>query len=263
VKAGSIAGAAAFLLLGLLLARPALAQAQAPPSADPKKKAGEASSPRPTPKPAVKPKPKLNLDGGPVVMSADAAAEARGAAASRDRYASEPDWRDVPPHRQASFFGIRAEGQVFVFVVDCSGSMIDEDRLDRAKSELMRSIRGLREPQRFKVIFYNDQPVPMPGEIPRLADRGSKDQLSRWLDLIQPDGGTNPKGALELALGVRPDAVFLLSDGAFPAGTAAAVARANPRKIPIHCVDLADGAGGDDLQRIARESGGRYTARGR
>ncbi len=38
------------------------------------------------------------------------------------------------------------------------------------------------------VIFYNDQPVPMPGELPHSADQASKDQLVRWLRLIEPDG---------------------------------------------------------------------------
>jgi hypothetical protein len=60
---------------------------------------------------------------------------------------------------------------------------------------------------------------------------------------------------------LRPDAVFLLSDGAFPDGVVEAVAAANRRKIPIHCIDLAGGLAGDDLQRIARASGGRYASR--
>ena len=137
-------------------------------------------------------------------------AEARGArqaaaeflrAARRDRYDPDAiDWRDVPPWRQTSFFGIRARGQFFVYVVDCSGSMIDEDRLVRAKDELRRSVLSLQQPQRFKVIFYNDQPVPMPGDLPRSADLTSKNQLLAWLRLIEPDGETDPRGAMALAL---------------------------------------------------------------
>jgi hypothetical protein len=176
-----------------------------------------------------------------------------------DRYdPNAEDWRDVPPWRQASFFGIRAKGQLFIYVVDCSGSMIDEDRLVRAKSELRRSVLDLRFPQRFKVIFYNDQIVPMLGDLPRPADAASKSQMIHWLRLIEPDGGTDPRGALSQALSLRPDAIFLLSDGEFPEGTVEAIARKNPRKIPIHCVDLSAGASGNDLQRIARDSGGEF-----
>lgn len=178
-----------------------------------------------------------------------------------DRY--DPDIESTdPPWRQTAFFGIRARGQFFVFVLDQSGSMIDDDRLTRAKIELRRSVFALQPPQRFEVIFYNDQATPMPGgPLPRTADQQSKNQLMTWLRLIDPDGETNPKSAIAQALALRPDAVFLLSDGEFPEGTVEAVAKLNSRKIPIHCVDLTGGEAGDHLQRIARDSGGKYASR--
>lgn len=179
-----------------------------------------------------------------------------------DRYdQDEADWSELPPWRQTEFFGIRARGQFFIYVVDCSGSMIDEDRLVRAKRELRRSINRLQMPQKFKVIFYNDEPIPMPGDLPRSADQNSKDQLAAWLRLIEPDGETDPRAAIGLALALRPDAVFLLSDGEFPDGTVEAIAKKNTRKVPIHCVDLSGGESGDQLRRIAQESRGQYRAR--
>jgi hypothetical protein len=180
---------------------------------------------------------------------------------STDRYGDGVDWRSLPPWAQTTFFGIRARGQFFVYVVDRSGSMIEEERLVRAKLELRRSIRGLREPQRFAVIFYNERPWPFPGDLSRSADLPSKDAFTRWLRLIEPDGGTDPRKALSMALSLRPDAVFLLSDGEFPPGTAESIARQNPRKVPIHCIDLAGGTGGSDLARIAANSGGQYVSR--
>jgi hypothetical protein len=178
----------------------------------------------------------------------------------QDRYAPRVDWASIPPWRQTSFFGVRAQGRVFVFVVDCSGSMLDEDRLLRAKRELRRSINGLQFPQRFQVIFYNDAPIAMPGGAPQAADPSGKGRLFEWLRLIEADGGTDPRGAMAQALAIRPDAVFLLSDGQFPEGSAESIAKMNRRKVPIHCIDLAGGAEGDDLRRIARDSGGQYTA---
>ena len=176
-----------------------------------------------------------------------------------DRYdPSGVDWESIPAWRQTSFFGVRAQGQVFIYVVDCSGSMIDESRLTRAKIELRRSVNALQAPQRFQVIFYNDEPIPMPGLLPKAADFPSKDQLLQWLRLIEPDGRTDPRSALGLALSLRPDAIFLLSDGEFPEGTAAAVTKKNPRKIPIHCIDLGSGDTAEQLKQIARESGGQY-----
>lgn len=201
-------------------------------------------------------------DDGPVVMSADAYARGRGKAVPSIRYGGEPDWGEVPAWRQASFFGLRAEGKLFIYVVDCSGSMGDSGRLDRAKRELRRSVAALQFPQRFKVIFYNDQALPMPGALPKPADSGSKGQLARWLDLVEADGETDPRSALSLAVALRPDAVFLLSDGAFPDGTVEAVGRINSGKVPIHCIDLGGGAAGDGLRRIAEQSGGQYAASG-
>jgi hypothetical protein len=173
-----------------------------------------------------------------------------------------PDWNEIPPWRQASFFGVRARGQLFVYVVDCSQSMIDDDRLARATMELRRSVFALQTPQRFEVIFYNHESIPMPGgPISRPADPQSKAQLLYWLRLIEPDGGTDPRVALKQAVAMRPDAIFLLSDGAFPEGTVDMVTKLNTRKVPIHCVDLAGGLGGDHLRRIAQANGGRYASR--
>jgi hypothetical protein len=216
---------------------------------------------------APKPKKANARNAEPQVQSAEAHARSKPPSEflrlpGTDRYdPGAVDWRDVPPWRQASFFGIRAQGQLFIYVVDCSGSMIDEDRLVRAKRELRRSVLGLQPPQRFKVIFYNDEVLAMPGDLPVSADWSSKDQMIRWLRLIEPDGETDPRGAMSLALALRPDAVFLLSDGEYPPGTVEAVARKNRHKIPIHCVDLSGGTGGDHLQRIARDSGGQYRSR--
>jgi hypothetical protein len=267
--------AAALLVILFVVASPSLASAQTPPpppTAEPAKEKVEAkaqSKGQPAPSPALgsKPKPAANRsrpgDEETIVMSVEAMAKARGKPLEKDRYGAGPDWSTIPPWRQTSFFGIRAEGQLIIYFVDCSGSMIDEDRLDRAKSELRRSVNALQPPQRFKVIFYNDRPVPMPGELPKSADYPSKAQLSRWLSLVQPEGATDPRSSLSLALAMKPDAVFLLSDGAYPEGTADAIAKLNPKKIPIHCIDLANGAAGDDLRKIASESGGQYAARGR
>ncbi len=181
-----------------------------------------------------------------------------------DRYGPQDmaEWDNLPEWRRASFFGIRARGLFFIYVVDCSGSMIDDDRLPRATIELRRSVFALKEPQKFEVIFYNEESIPMPGgPIPRTADLQTKNLLMSWLRLIEPDGGTAPLPSMKQALSLRPDAVFLLSDGAFPDGTDREIARFNARKIPIHCIDLTGGLAGDQLKRIAAASGGKYASK--
>ncbi len=178
-----------------------------------------------------------------------------------DRYGESVPWSEVPAWRRASFYGIRSVAQTVVFVVDCSGSMGDNGRLERAKIELRRSINALQFPQRFTVIFYDDEPIPMPGTGLKSAERIAKDQFVAWLRLIDADGGTDPRAAPALAMSLQPDAIYLLSDGAFPDGTVEDVAARNRRRLPIHCIDLAGGAAGDHLRRIARDSGGQYGSR--
>jgi hypothetical protein len=179
------------------------------------------------------------------------------------RYSKDvPDPNGLPPWRQSSFFGVRTSGQFFVYVIDCSESMIDDDRFARATIELRRSVLALQPPQKFEVIFYNKSSIPMPGgPIPRTADQTEKGHLLAWLRLIEPLGTTDPRRALTQALSLRPDAVYLLSDGEFPKGTVEDVIVLNARNIPIHCIDLSGGLGGNHLERIARSSGGRYASR--
>ena len=222
-------------LLALTLAGPADSPAQAPANA------------------------RRRADDGPKVTSRAAADLLKPPTPTRTGRARSTGGTSPPGGRPRS--SESAQGQLFIYVVDCSGSMIDEDRLFRAKSELRRSIARLRSPQRFKVIFYNDRPLPMPGDLPRPADLRSRDQLSHWLRLIEPDGETDPRGAMALALALRPDAVFLLSDGEFPEGTVEDIARKNRRKVPIHCIDLTGGEAGDQLRQIASDSGGQYAGR--
>ncbi len=192
-----------------------------------------------TEKAKVAPKPQ---DDGPRVVS-KAKDSGRGSQflvpPGADRYdPSADDWREIPSWQQTSFFGIRARGQFFIYVVDCSGSMIDEDRLMRAKEEVRRSVLRLQQPQRFKVIFYNDQPLAMPGDLPRSADLTSKNQLLAWLRLIEPDGENRPAEApmslaAQLSAPMRsscsPTASFPITAPPRP------LARRNPWKTPIHC----------------------------
>ncbi len=245
--------------LTLLAAGPACAQAPADPEKGP---TPATTAPKSASKPAT---PKLFDE--PRVLSAEESARRSkrtnvfvGPPAG-DRYGEAVPWSEVPAWRRASFYGVRSVAQTVVFVVDCSGSMGDAGRLERAKIELRRSINALQFPQRFTVIFYDDEPIPMPGTGLQSADTITKDQFVAWLRLIDADGGTDPRSALGLAMGLQPDAIYLLSDGAFPEGTVEDIAARNRKKRPIHCIDLAGGAAGDHLRRIARDSGGQYASR--
>jgi hypothetical protein len=201
-----------------------------------------------------------------VLSAEESARRARGSSPfiggpAAGRYGEAVPWTEVPAWRRASFYGVRSVAQTVVFVVDCSGSMGESGRLERAKIELRRAVNALQFPQRFTVIFYDDEPIPMPGGALKSAETITKDQFVAWLRLIDADGGTDPRAAMGMAIGLHPDAIYLLSDGAFPDGAVEAVSARNRRKVPIHCIDLSGGAAGDHLRRIAADSGGQYAAR--
>ncbi len=206
--------------------------------------------------------------GQDVVIESETKARQRGGSAflnplgQESGYSDPIDWRSVPPSRQTSFFGMRAKGTFFVFVVDCSGSM-GEERWGRVQTELKKTLLGLQFPQRYLVIFYNDRVLPMPGGLPQSAEKGSAMRTLNWASLLVPDGATEPEAAMKMAIGLRPDAVFLLSDGEYPEGAADRIIANNkgPSPVLVNSIDLSGGAGGTDLKRIAERSGGQYATR--
>ncbi len=176
-------------------------------------------------------------------------------------YENPTDWSTLPAWQQTSFFGVKARGKLFAYVVDASGSMADSGRMLRAKQELRRSIQALQTPQRFVVIFYNDRPMPLAGGLPLAANASSKSHLAAWLRTMGPDGTTDPRSAMAMAIGLQPDAIFLLSDGEFPAGTAQSIIDRNTNQIPIHAIDLSGGSAGGQLKQISSATGGQYAGR--
>jgi hypothetical protein len=218
-------------------------------------------------KPSVGPKATTKKDVEPRVLTADEMKK-KGRSSflspngEADKYSGSVPFHELLPWEQTSFYGIRAKAQTVVFVVDCSESMADGECLLRAKRELRRSVEGLVFPQQFTVIFYNEAPILMSGGGMKTIETNVKDALTSWLRLIEPEGGTDPRDAMRIALGLRPDVIYLLSDGLFPDGTVEAIAAKNKRKTPIHCIDLTGGES-DQLKRIAKDSGGQYAARAR
>ena len=102
----------------------------------------------------------------------------------------------------------------------------------------------------------------MSGGMPASADQREKLAAYSWLGSVEAEGGTDPRGAMDLAIGLEPDAIFLLSDGEFPAGTDSTIAARNADdRVPIHCIDLAGGIGAVQLKAIAEGSAGSYALR--
>ena len=125
------------------------------------------------------------------------------------------------PFGGTTFFGIPATGQRFVYLLDMSTSMRrrtpgGRTRFETAAAELVRSVSHLQEHQSFAVILFCYRTLWLTGS-PRLlpATPAHKRRLQSWLYHIRVSPGTDPRLGFAEGLRLRPDALFLLSDGEF------------------------------------------------
>jgi hypothetical protein len=170
---------------------------------------------------------------------------------------------------RTSLFGLVGEGYKFVYVFDRSGSMGGRGResLRLVKAELVRSLKPLDSVHQFQIVFYNERPVIFnpTGTSGRLAfaTEENKQRAIRFLDTITAVGGTAHEDALRLAIRLRPDVIFFLTDSDDPKLTPAQLAKIRhlAAGIIINAVEFGPGpksAGASFLAALARQNGGKY-----
>lgn len=119
------------------------------------------------------------------------------------------------------FFGMASEGKSFVYVLDCSMSMNHphdseaKTRFNRIKLELINVINHLKPDQEFFIIFFNHEAITMPANGMVAAVSENQARYLNWMRQIPATGDTDPTAALEIALRLRPDVIYFLTDGAF------------------------------------------------
>lgn len=160
---------------------------------------------------------------------------------------------------EGSIFDYKGHGTKFVYVIDFSSSMIG-DRFEAAKTELIRSIEGLTESKKFYVIFYDHLEEPMPGRnVLRSASENTKRRAINWIRSMGTRGGTDPTAAMQHAIQLSPDAIFLLTDGGFDPSVHDAIKAANrKKKVAINTIAFHDPSGEAILKQIAKENRGDY-----
>ena len=171
------------------------------------------------------------------------------------------------------FCGVEGGGNHFVYLVDSSGSM--GDAFVSARRALLDSIEMLTPQQRFYVIFFDtncdymritraDQDEPRSV----YATPDNKARLKAWAMRVSMDRGQAPYEPLEYALEtLKPDVIFLLSDGEFPAKIEELVKEKNlvtnlfgdesPVSI-IHTISYYSREGESRMRRIAEQNHGQY-----
>lgn len=104
-----------------------------------------------------------------------------------------------------------------VFVIDTSGSMADEGKMDKARAGLLFGIRGLRAGDRFNVINFAGEEHLMEKGLVKADDAGKKRGLA-FVEALRPNGGTNINDALRAGLrqfdkSDRPKMMVFMTDG--------------------------------------------------
>ncbi len=104
-----------------------------------------------------------------------------------------------------------------VFVVDTSGSMQDDNKMEQAKSALIYGLRTLRNGDRFNIVSFSTEARPWRSNMVSV-DKLAVAEAVAWVKKIRASGGTNIDEALTTALASftkseRLPMVVFLTDG--------------------------------------------------
>jgi hypothetical protein len=168
-------------------------------------------------------------------------------------------------------FGVQGTGRKFVYVIDRSASM--EGFLGRpmraAIAELVASLKDLESVHQFQIIFYSDEQRvfnPFAPRAPKMMFGTEHNQrmAAEFVRRTLAGGSTRHREALELALDLRPDVIFFLTDADEPQLSAAELAdlrRRNRGPTAIHTIEFGVGPhrrSNNFLVRLADQNEGRH-----
>ncbi len=174
-----------------------------------------------------------------------------------------------PNTGKAKFFGTEIQARRILYMLDNSGGMRKGGKFEALVSELQTSISRLDPKQQFYVIFYSDTFYPLfyPYSVYEFAwsTPMSQNRLSTWLDSVELCTGNAIDEALAAAEKIRPDAVFLLTDGNLFTTDEKEALLLYPadRSYPIHTFGLGvseNSRTADRLKAVAEANGGTFRA---
>jgi len=156
----------------------------------------------------------------------------------------------VPSTAGAQFFGVKATGNSFCYIVDRSGSMRG-GAFESAKEEIVRSLSTMKPKQRFYIFFFGEdiEAMKLDGKneesFPVYATPENIQKTIVWMDRVRVQGGKHPAEVIERAIEMDPDGIFLLFDGETTIDLAPRVRKSNlvddfisgpQTRVPIHSV---------------------------
>ncbi len=174
----------------------------------------------------------------------------------------------IPGGNGGTFFNVAVRGQRVVYVIDRSSSMGKRGALDIARRELLASLQALPADASFQVIVYNSTAQPLMAGLPGWlrATPENRQLAAQALARLDATGGTVHHLALPMALALRPNMIFFLTDADdLSPWYLDEITRQNQShcRAAIHVIELNIGNRGRPdmpLQAFARQNQGRYQA---
>jgi Ca-activated chloride channel family protein len=104
-----------------------------------------------------------------------------------------------------------------VFVIDTSGSMAEEGKMEKARAAMLFGVKTLRADDRFNVISFAGEEHLMESGLIQADERGRARGV-QFIQKLQPTGGTNINGAVQAGLkqfdsSDRPKLLIFMTDG--------------------------------------------------
>lgn len=150
----------------------------------------------------------------------------------------------------------------YVFVLDVSGSMQNDGKLEMSRQSLRAFIDALDAKDRFELIAFNVSPSTAFGKL-RAADQAARDEGGKFLESQQARGGTILNPAMSVAYKYvdsdRPLNVVILSDGLTEQAERAqlvALIRQRPAGSRVFCIGVGNDVNRALLEQLADDSGG-------
>lgn len=171
-----------------------------------------------------------------------------------------------------SLFGSPSVGRSFVFVIDRSKSMGASGlgALSAARNELTGALGKLSPSQRFEIVAYHQAPVTFGQKYYKRTqltpvDEQSLARVKEFFGGLAAFGSTRHVFALHAALDLRPEVVYLLTDGGDPYPSPAQLRdlshRAKRTGTAIHCLQFGFGPLQEDenfMMKLSRDNSGAF-----
>ncbi|MCL7489381.1 MAG: VIT and VWA domain-containing protein [Desulfobulbaceae bacterium] len=153
-------------------------------------------------------------------------------------------------------------GADYVFILDISGSMANEGKLNTSVHSLDSFIKSLGPDDRFEVITFNKKPFTLFNHLVA-PDQGSVSQAVSFLASQEARGGTSLEPAMAIAYKYgtddRPLNTVILSDGMTEQNERRIlmdIIQSRPANIRVFCIGVGNEINRSLLRQLAEDAGG-------